>query len=85
MEGLGSHSLRIGGATTLHSTGTQDSAIMWFGNWSSPIYLIYCRASKDLASQFAETMARTDVTVHREDLDDQALRRARPLYGGSKA
>ena len=85
MEGLGSHSLRIGGATTLHSTGTQDSAIMWFGNWSSPTYLNYCRASKDLANQFAETMARTDVTVHREDLDDQALRRARPLYGGSKA
>ena len=85
MEGLGSHSLRIGGATALHSKGTQDSAIMWFGNWSSPTYLIYCRASKDLANQFAETMAQADVVVHREDLDDQALRRARPLYGGSKA
>ena len=59
--------------------------IMWFGNWSSPTYLIYCRASKDLANQFAETMAQADVVVHREDLDDQALRRARPLYGGSKA
>jgi hypothetical protein len=81
-DGLGSHSLRIGGATALHSTGTQDSAIMWFGNWSSPTYLIYCRASKDLSDHFATTMARADVVVHREDLDDQALRRARPLYGG---
>ena len=85
LDGYGSHSLRIGGATALHSEGVKDSEIMWFGNWSSPTYLIYCRASTKLANDFARTMALADVTVHQDDLDHQAVRRARPLYGGSKA
>jgi hypothetical protein len=85
LDGYGSHSLRIDGATALHSEGVKDSEIMWFGNWSSPTYLIYCRASTKLTNNFARAMALADVTVHLDDLDHQALRRARPLYGGSKA
>jgi hypothetical protein len=85
LDGYGSHSSWVGGATALHSEGAKDFEIMWFGNWSSPTYLIYWRASAKLANDFARMMALADVTVRLDDLDHQALRRARPLYGGSKA
>jgi len=85
MEGFGSHSLRIGGATALHMQGVPDSWIMWFGNWSSPTYLIYCRASSSMSLDFSEKMASADARVQQGDVDEQALRQSIPLYGGRKA
>jgi hypothetical protein len=85
MEGFGPHSLRIGGATALHMQGMADSWIMWFGNWSSPTYLIYCWASSSMYLDFSEKMASADVRVQQGDVDEQALRQSIPLYGGRKA
>jgi hypothetical protein len=44
---FGTHSLRIGCATAMADLGLQDGFIMWFGDWQSPSYRSYCRATTD--------------------------------------
>ena len=38
---IGSHSLRSGGAMTLHQAGVDDSTIKIIGRWKSDTFLIY--------------------------------------------
>ena len=57
---FGTHSFRIGGATTLRMNGMSDDEIMAWGRWSSDAYRRYIRAYTE---RFAQTgmMMRTDV------------------------
>jgi hypothetical protein len=43
---FGAHSLRIGGATAALAAGVQPQLIRLMGRWSSDIYEIYCRISR---------------------------------------
>ena len=53
------HSLRIGGASTLASAGIPDSAIMILGRWSSNAFQRYLRFSNKDICRTSNIMART--------------------------
>lgn len=53
---IGTHSLRIGGATALHHCGVPDRWIMWLGNWRSMVFLTYCRTGDEYPTHFAELL-----------------------------
>ena len=48
----GTHSLRIGGATSLSDAGCPDHIIKTIGRWSSDCYRKYCRAALRSATQW---------------------------------
>ena len=56
---FGAHSLRIGGATAALAAGMSAAAIRAAGRWSSDIYLIYCRLSKESAAGVATVIGST--------------------------
>jgi len=56
---FGAHSLRIGGATAAFAAGMSPSAIRAAGRWSSEVYLIYCRLSRQSAAGVATTIGST--------------------------
>ena len=45
----GSHSLRIGGASTLLAAGVPPAIIQIMGRWDSDVYAVYCRWSQQSA------------------------------------
>jgi hypothetical protein len=55
----GAHSLRIGGATAALAAGLSPATIRAAGRWSSDIYLIYCRISKESAAGVATCIGST--------------------------
>ena len=55
----GAHSLRIGGATAALAAGMSPSTIRAAGRWSSEIYRIYCRLSRQSAAGVATTIGST--------------------------
>ena len=61
----GAHSLRIGGATAALAAGLSPATIRAAGRWSSDIYLIYCRISKESAASIATCIGSTSF----EDLE----------------
>ena len=70
----GAHSLRIGGATAALAAGVSPALIRLMGRWSSDIYEIYCRMSKQSALHVGRALASAQVTqVHqsftREELE----------------
>jgi hypothetical protein len=62
---FGAHSLRIGGATAALAAGMSAAAIRAAGRWSSDVYRIYCRLSKESAASVAATIGSTSF----EDLE----------------
>jgi hypothetical protein len=56
---FGAHSLRIGGATAAFAAGMSPSAIRAAGRWSSEVYLIYCRLSRQSAAGVAAMIGST--------------------------
>ena len=46
-EGFSTHSLRIGGATSLFAAGATETVIRTMGRWSSDIHRLYVRACFD--------------------------------------
>ena len=56
---FGAHSLRIGGATAALAAGMSAAAIRAAGRWSSDIYRIYCRLSKESAAGVATAIGST--------------------------
>jgi hypothetical protein len=55
----GAHSLRIGGATAALAAGMSAAAIRAAGRWSSDVYRIYCRLSRQSAASVASTIGST--------------------------
>ena len=55
----GAHSLRIGGATAAFAAGMSPSTIRAAGRWSSEIYRIYCRLSRQSAAGVATSIGST--------------------------
>ena len=56
---FGAHSLRIGGATAAFAAGIEPSAIRIAGRWSSDVYEIYVRLSKQGAARLGSTIGST--------------------------
>ena len=56
---FGAHSLRIGGATAALAAGLSPASIRAAGRWSSEIYQIYCRLSRQSAAGVATTIGST--------------------------
>ena len=56
---FGAHSLRIGGATAALAAGMSAAAIRAAGRWSSDVYRIYCRLSRQSAAGVATTIGST--------------------------
>ena len=56
---FGAHSLRIGGATAALAAGIDPSLIRLMGRWSSDVYLIYCRISRQSAAGLAQVVGST--------------------------
>ena len=62
---FGAHSLRIGGATAALAAGFQPSVIRILGRWSSDLWAIYARLSKEIAYGASATIGSTSF----EDLE----------------
>ena len=56
---FGAHSLRIGGATAALAAGLTPAAIRAAGRWSSDVYQIYCRVSRQSAATVASLIGST--------------------------
>ena len=56
---FGAHSLRIGGATAALAAGMSPAAIRAAGRWSSDVYRIYCRISRQSAAGVAAVIGST--------------------------
>ena len=56
---FGAHSLRIGGATAALAANMSPAAIRAAGRWSSDVYLLYTRASRQAAMHVATVIGST--------------------------
>jgi hypothetical protein len=56
---FGAHSLRIGGATAALAAGVDPAIIRCMGRWSSDVYEIYMRLTREVATQVSATVAST--------------------------
>ena len=59
----GAHSLRIGGATAALAAGVSPALIRLMGRWSSDIYEIYCRQSRESALHVGRALSSAQVTL----------------------
>ena len=57
---FGAHSLRIGGATAALAAGIEPSTIRLMGRWSSDVYELYVRMTKQAAAGFAVKIGSTE-------------------------
>jgi hypothetical protein len=83
---FGAHSLRIGGATAALAAGMSAAAIRAAGRWSSDIYLIYCRLSKESAAGVATVIGSTpfqDLERGVQFVDEELMLTAEELPRGS--
>ena len=64
-EDLGTHSLRIGGATALFEAGESPLVIQTMGRWASDLYRLYVRACRGSMMSALKKQARADVTLLR--------------------
>ena len=56
---FGAHSLRIGGASAAFAAGIEPSAIRLLGRWSSDIYEVYVRHSRQAAARLGRLIGST--------------------------
>ena len=56
---FGAHSLRIGGATAALAAGVDPAVIRCMGRWSSDVYEIYMRKSREAACGMGVAVAST--------------------------
>ena len=56
---FGAHSLRIGGASAAFAVGVEPSAIRLAGRWSSDVYEIYLRLSREAAVRLGRVVGST--------------------------
>ena len=55
----GAHSLRIGGATAALAAGVPPATIRLMGRWSSDVYELYVRMTRQAAATFASAIGST--------------------------
>ncbi len=72
-ENISSHSLRIGGATTLASLGQPSWLIQSMGRWSSDCYKDYLRLSDDVVKSASKAMAEQPGCIRLFDPDFSAI------------
>ena len=70
----GAHSLRIGGASAALAAGVPPALIRLLGRWSSDVYEIYCRMSRQAALRAGQMLSSSAVTsfegaFHQEHLE----------------
>ena len=86
---FGAHSLRIGGATAALAAGMSAAAIRAAGRWSSDVYRIYCRLSRQSAAGVATTIGSTafeDLERGVQFVDDELVLTAGEMpYGPSES
>ena len=73
---VSSHSLRIGGATTLAAAGLNDHEIQGVGDWKSNSYLTYVRLNITLFEKARKALASPTA------IDSTAVRR---MYGSTNS
>ena len=84
---FGAHSLRIGGATAGLAAGLSPAALRAAGRWSSDVYLIYTRASKQAVRGISQVIGSTafEDLERGEFLDDElTITTADIVHGGIK-
>lgn len=79
---MGTHSLRIGGATAMHAENYSVAWIMILGNWSSPSFLIYCRSTDQVPRGIAKAMAGGSYKVYRDRVTYEERRQGAWWRGG---
>ena len=67
---FGTHSLRIGGATSLFAAGADPTVIRTMGRWSSDIYRLYVRACFERCCEWTKRAGSTHVTDVVVDFDE---------------
>ena len=72
-RGIGSHSLRIGGATAALAAGVPPEAIRLMGRWDSDVYEIYCRQSRQAAMRIGMIVASTPFNDFQGAFEDEEL------------
>ena len=72
-ERYGAHSLRIGGATAALAAGVSPQLIRLMGRWSSDIYELYCRQSRESALDVGRAIASAVVTSMEQGFHDEQL------------
>ena len=60
---LGSHSLRIGGASALYAAFRDTALVQRWGRWNSDAFQGYLWEARDMAQGVASSMARADLTM----------------------
>jgi len=60
-EGVGSHSLRAGGAMALFQSGADATTIMKLGRWTSTAFMSYLHEQVDILSQGAANRMATEI------------------------
>eukprot|EP00959_Pyramimonas_sp_CCMP1952_P299368 6261160-Pyramimonas_sp.AAC.1 len=60
---LGSHSLRIGGASALYAAFKDTALVQRWGRWSSDAFQGYLWEARGMAEGVASSMAATDITM----------------------
>ena len=70
---FGAHSLRIGGATAALSAGIEPAVIRTMGRWSSEIYEIYMRLTRETATRLSSTIASTPFHDLERGFETEAL------------
>ena len=70
---FGAHSLRIGGATAALAAGIDPAVIRCMGRWSSDVYEIYMRLTRETATRLSTTVASTSFADLEREFQTEAL------------
>ena len=70
---FGAHSLRIGGATAALAAGIDPAVIRCMGRWSSDVYEIYMRLTRQTATRLSSTVASTSFADLERGFNTEAL------------
>ena len=79
---FGAHSVRIGGATAALAAGIDPAVIRCMGRWSSDVYEIYMRLSREAAARVSTIVASTEFHDLERGFQTEALDEAIniPMY-----
>jgi len=69
-EGVGSHSLRAGGAMALFQSGADATTIMKLGRWTSTAFMSYLHEQVDVLSRGAANRMATEIAYVNLDVSD---------------
>ena len=70
---FGAHSMRIGGATAALAAGIDPAVIRCMGRWSSDVYEVYMRLTRETATRLSSTVASTSFADLERGFQTEAL------------